>query len=128
MKRLGIIGAVLAAGLCVAYLGALPICNLVYDCGCGPIWGAGVETCRYMPGMAGVVHPCPWCDLSQPAFYLVQGGSVLVGGLAAFAFARRRLLTAVVIGAGFTGLALVVEAWIQGLVLGYPRGLPGLLL
>lgn len=81
--RVAIAFAAVAGGTSVALL---PICDLLFDCGCSWPWTGGVAHCNVF--QHGVPH-CPWCayprsaDLSLAALLGAQG-------LGAWAVARRR--------------------------------------
>lgn len=116
-RRVAVRVAVVVAGLAGATLVALlPICDLLFGCGCEWPWAGGIDHCNIFE--EGVPH-CPWCiyprtaDLSLAALLGAQG-------LGAWAVARRRAGVALPLVGGVLGgaaAALVVRqvvAWWAG--------------
>ncbi|MCA9562511.1 MAG: hypothetical protein KC561_03435 [Myxococcales bacterium] len=103
---------------------ALPVCNAVFRCGCKAFWWGGASHCRYMPGMPGVEHPCPWCDIGA-WFYLIPVAASAIAVATTFRW-RRSLPVRVTVAFAVAVALMAIEATIHGLVVEYPRGLPGL--
>lgn len=90
----------------LTFVGLLPLCDLLFDCGCSWPWTGGLAHCNIHE--AGVPH-CPWCvyprsaDLSLAALLCAQG-------FGAWAAARRKpgFLWPLVGGAAAGGLAALV--------------------
>lgn len=80
-----------------------------------------------MPWM-DISHPCPWCDTSPTLYFSLMAGCAIIGMMAGLWFGRGRpLVVGALVSVFATVFALVLEAFVQGLIVGYPHGLPGLL-
>ena len=111
------------AGLTLA-LSAQSVCNLVFQCGCDPIWYGLASGCRFMPGAPGVDFPCPWCSQALWVKALVFSGSVGLGsatGILVLLSGRISLAYGVTISVVL--VTLIGAAVIEGMVVGYPIGL-----
>ena len=66
LRYLGL--SVLSIGVVLSI--AHPMCDLVFACGCSPLWSGGAETCRHGPWLQEAAPFCPWCtmDLMTLAF------------------------------------------------------------
>lgn len=105
-------GSWLVAVAVGAYL-FLPLCDLLFDCGCGFPWlGAGHAHCD--------IHTsgppdCPWCDPGE-AGYAAMGFSALLGLLPVGLLGRDRpwwLVTLAAVAAVLAGILVagLVTAW-----------------
>lgn len=111
--RVALVVVFLGAGTLIALL---PICDLLFGCGCDWPWAGGIRHCNIFE--EGRPH-CPWCiyprsaDLSLAALLAAQA-------LGAWAMARRRSgLVAPLFGGALLGAACAlivrqVVAWWAG--------------
>jgi hypothetical protein len=86
MNRLWAVG--LAAGLSAAAVTSLffiDLCNLIFQCGCGHLWGAQATTCN-IHNPTG--RHCPWCSVGMTGYSILIGGIILVQMVLGF-FPRR---------------------------------------
>jgi len=73
-------------------------------------------------------HPCPWCDTAPALYFSLMAGCAILGFVVAMWLGRgRSLLSGALISIVATVLALITEAFVHGLVVGFPHGMPGLL-
>jgi hypothetical protein len=64
--------APLAAAVTSVFM--IDFCALVYQCGCGHLWGSAVATCNiHQPG----VKHCPWCSVGRAGYYAIWLGIVV---------------------------------------------------
>ncbi len=100
----------------VACVFTIDFCNLVYRCGCRPLWAGAAAHCNIHT--AGVKH-CPWCEIGNEGFAAI--GLTILATQAAAAFLpvtwswRFRLLAALT---AFPASGLVA-ALVVGLAKGY---------
>ena len=104
------------AFLCIAILliawtwaGTLPMCDLLFTCGCTWPWAGGIAECNIMtPGPPD----CPWCSHGAVIGYGIPV-LMLIAGLTANGLALRRRWPAI------PALAAAAFGWIvAGLLLG----------
>ncbi len=96
-----------------------PLCNAVFRCGCGTLWGDADARCN--------VHAqhgahCPWCD--HPGLGTFGYLLTLAGQGAVFALVRRRrgsIAAATLAAVGALPLAILVSAGASWLATDYPH-------
>ena len=97
----------------------LPLCHLVFRCGCETMWGAAAEHCN-VHAKAG--EHCPWCDdrrLGTAGF-----GLTLAAQAAAFALVRSRKRSvgaATVAAVAALPLAVLLSGGASWLATDYPH-------
>ncbi|MEE2758341.1 MAG: hypothetical protein VYA30_16905 [Myxococcota bacterium] len=57
---------------------ALPICALLFGCGCRHLFAGGIHHCELLPGTVAGKHTCPWCALTRLSLIGVFAPTVLV--------------------------------------------------
>jgi hypothetical protein len=97
-------GAALGIGTVVA---ALPLCHVLFDCGCDWRWAGGIAHCNVWNETG---PRCPWC-LHPRTFELSLAAMLAAQGLGAWVVARRRRgLLAPLVGAALGGAAAALVA------------------
>jgi len=95
----------------VTSLAFLSFCDLVYQCGCKPVWAGAAESCNiHVPG----VRHCPWCYLGGTIPY---GSILLAQALISFWSVLPlgwRLLLALSAFPIVGGLVAILFGWISG--------------
>lgn len=110
--------------LCSALLGAatvvslLPLCNVLFGCGCTWSWAGGIEHCNIYEA-AG--RHCPWCMHPRSAA-LSLAAMLSAQTFAAWALARRRsgVLAPLFAGAFAGGAVALVARSVVAWWAGYP--------
>lgn len=118
MKLLGLAAGALVI-LIVTSLLLYPLCNALFLCGCGPMWGSAAAHCNVHADHGA--H-CPWCEHSALGafgfvFTLAVQGVVFV--LARWG--RRSVLAATLLALVALPLATGVSAGVSWLATDYPH-------
>lgn len=112
------LAAIFLAAAVVTSVFFIDACNLIYDCGCRPLWAGAASHCNiHQPGS----RHCPWCSVGTAgaaAIYFavlgVQAAAVFLPSRVGTAARAAGALAAFPVAAALLGIAI-------GLLTGYWR-------
>jgi len=81
------LGLSLLLSFSATFLLLLPFCNLMYGCGCKPLWAGGVDSCNLHQAD---VPLCPWCATSDPVVAASPFILILIGQSVSLTYFHRK--------------------------------------
>ena len=97
-----------------------PVCDLLFGCGCTPIWQGGVDDCTLLESQVSTPDACPWCAASWWVLAVSIGVPLVASSVVGWWVHRRLSWKAGIVATLLTALLCLLSiGFSYGKVLGF---------